>query len=508
MKTIALSLLFFVISSSCFAQLSLEKLSLRKGKYGVGFQHYVAVDSSRTYNRIFDLTHRQIYRPIPISIWYPATAQAASANMTTLDYMEILKEEEEWEQLPNEHILNWFYYRNSPQNQQHLAEKTGALRNAEPVTQKFPVIIYAPSYQASSIENFALCEMLVSHGYVVIASPSRGADKRMLEGGTAKDLEAQARDIEFLIGHIARHKQADMEAVATMGFSFGGLSNVLAQMRNARLKAIVSLDGSIRYQYATLQQSPFADTDKVNVPFIHMAQKEIPEAVMKEKKLDPALNNEFVFFDSLRNSRAYSLRFHHLTHSNFSTLGVLFHDRDPQQDMGDPEIMASYKWVAEYSLQFLDAFLKEDEAALAFMEREAEANGVPDGLISKKAKSPQARALTFEDFNDKAAAQGYQHLHELYESCRREQVGFSLEEWKLNTLGLQLVFNPATSRAGIDVFILATRLYPQSSNLFDSLAEAYLFTGDTALAIANFEKSLELNAGNQNAIDRLQQLKK
>lgn len=142
-----------------------------------------------------------------------------------------------------------------------------------------------------------------------------------------------------------------------------------------------------------------------------------------------------------------------------------------------------------------------------FMEREVEANGVPAGLISKRAKTPQAKALTFEDFNDRAAAQGYQNFYELYESLRREQTGFSLQEWKLNTLGLQLVLNPATSQAGIDVFLLASPLYPQSASLFDSLAEAYLFIGDTSLAISSFEKSLELNAQNQNAIDRLQQLK-
>jgi len=55
---------------------------------------------------------------------------------------------------------------------------------------------------------------------------------------------------------------------------------------------------------------------------------------------------------------------------------------------------------------------------------------------------------------------------------------------------------------------LAIKLYPNSANLFDSLAEGYLFVGSKDKAIENFEKSLELNTQNQNAIDRLKQLRK
>lgn len=167
--------------------------------------------------------------------------------------MEILKGEEEWEYLPNEQILNWFYYSNTPQNQAHLREYTQAYMTIEPAKGKFPAILYAPSYQASSIENFALCEYLASHGYIVISSPSRGTENRLLEGGTEKDMETQARDIEFLLLQLLKRETVDLNKIATIGFSFGGLSNVLAQMRNKYIKAIVSLDGSIKYQYSTLK---------------------------------------------------------------------------------------------------------------------------------------------------------------------------------------------------------------------------------------------------------------
>lgn len=134
-----------------------------------------------------------------------------------------------------------------------LSDKTNAFVNSKAAKEKFPVIVYAPSYEASSIENFMLCEYLASHGYIVVSSPSRGAEMKNFTGGTHKDMEAQARDIEFLIQEVLKFPNAAKESIATMGFSFGGLSNVLAQMRNKHIKAIVSLDGSIRYNYKVLK---------------------------------------------------------------------------------------------------------------------------------------------------------------------------------------------------------------------------------------------------------------
>ncbi|GAA0880638.1 hypothetical protein GCM10009119_36080 [Algoriphagus jejuensis] len=492
--------------SLAWGQTSLEKIMLKPGRYPVGFNHYLAHDSTRSYQRIYDWNNQSIPRPIPISIWYPSVDPPADTEpLKVVDYMQILKEEEEWEHLPDEQILNWFYYANTPANQSHLEENVTAFRNLNPARGKFPVVVYAPSYEASSIENFAICEYLASHGYLVIASPSRGADTRFFEGGTGKDLETQARDIEFLVKEIAGYPNANLEKIATVGFSFGGLSNVLSQVRNEQIKAIVSLDGSIKYQYPTLKKSPFFDINQVNVPFIHMAQKEIPEQVIEEDKLDSTLD-QFEFYDSLKYSDAYQLQFHNLTHGHFSTLGVLFQERDKRQDKTDSEIMESYRWACVYALNFLNAYLKQDSKALVFLENQSHQNGVNSGLISATRKNAQKPIFTFQDFNELAAKQDYQNLKELYVQTKKNHPSLKLPEGNLNNLGLQLVFNPKTSQKGIKVFLLATDIYPNSANLFDSLAEGYLFLDDQANAKANFEKSLKLDSGNQNAINRLQQL--
>lgn len=508
MKNSLFVILIFVACKPGFGQSSLKQIDLKMGMYSVGFTHYLTSDSTRTYQRIFDWNNSYIPRPMRVSIWFPSAVPRKAAKMTVLEYMQILKMEEEWEHLPDDQLLNWFYYANTPANQQHLKEQTNAYRGTKPAGGLFPVVIYAPSYQASSIENFALCEYLASQGYIVISSPGRGTETRFLEGGTRKDMETQATDIDFLVKEVAKLPAADLNRMATMGFSFGGLSNVLSQMRNRKIRAIVSLDGSVKYNFNTLKQAASFNMLKVDVPFIHFAQKDIPEQVLKEDNLNAALNHQFEFYDSLVYSAAYQLKFHHLTHAHFSTLGVLFQDRDKRQDKSDLEIMESYQSVSLYALKFLDCFIKNDPVACSFLEKNPIDNGIKAGLLTVQSKKPAGKPFTFQDFNELAAKKQYENLPELYDSLLIKHPVMQFPEGSFNNLGLQLVFNPATSRDGIRIFLLATRLFPNSANLFDSLGEAYLFVGDNSKAIKSFEKSVSLYPENQNAIDRLKQLRR
>ncbi len=508
-KTFLLSIVLLASLEVGWAQVSLKGLALPHGKYQVGFQHYVTHDSTRTYQRIYDLTHKKIARPIHVSIWYPAQNNVATTKrLRVIDYMQIYKEEKEWEHLPNANILGWFQYENTEVNRQHLQVTTQAYLNAPKAGEGFPAIVYAPGLEYSSIENFALNEFLASHGYVVIASPSRGSYHQFMERGKVRNIDAQARDISFLIQEMNKYSQIDQTKIATMGYSFGGLSNVLAQMRDARIKAIVSLDGSVRYNYKFLMQSPFADMAKVNVPFIHMAQQIIPDAVLKADKIDPALNTEFKFFDLLQYSKAYKLRFHHLSHAHFITLGVLFQKRDLRKDKSDLEIMTSYRWLATYALQFLNAFIKNDPQAKRFMANMPAQNGIPAGLISKTVKDPKPRPFGFRDFNELAAQRDYKNLSELYASCQKKYPKLQFGEIYFNKLGLQLGFNRATSQQGIRVMEFAAQLYPKSANVFDSLGELYFFMKNKQKAIQNFEKSLQLYKQNDHAIRRLKELRR
>ena len=48
---------------------------------------------------------------------------------------------------------------------------------------------------------------------------------------------------------------------------------------------------------------------------------------------------------------------------------------------------------------------------------------------------------------------------------------------------------------------------PESFNVYDSLGEAYAVQGDRALAIKNYERSIELNPRNKGGIEALAKLR-
>ncbi len=88
----------FVLATISYGQTSLKDIHLNNGKFKVGFKHYTAIDSTRTYQIKNDFNNQFINRPIPISIWYPATINTnISKQLTVLNYLEVFKKGEEWE---------------------------------------------------------------------------------------------------------------------------------------------------------------------------------------------------------------------------------------------------------------------------------------------------------------------------------------------------------------------------------------------------------------------------
>jgi hypothetical protein len=79
-------------------------------------------------------------------------------------------------------------------------------------------------------------------------------------------------------------------------------------------------------------------------------------------------------------------------------------------------------------------------------------------------------------------------------------------EGELNSLGYQLLRQKKVPEA-IEILKLNVEAYPESGNVYDSLAEAYLLGGDNALAVQNYEKSLSLDPSNINAAMMLKKLK-
>ena len=81
----------------------------------------------------------------------------------------------------------------------------------------------------------------------------------------------------------------------------------------------------------------------------------------------------------------------------------------------------------------------------------------------------------------------------------------TVTENRLNNMGYALMQQKKLPEA-IALLKLNVEFYPQSSNTYDSLAEAYMNAGEKDLAITNYKKSLELNPQNANAREMLKKL--
>jgi len=108
-------------------------------------------------------------------------------------------------------------------------------------------------------------------------------------------------------------------------------------------------------------------------------------------------------------------------------------------------------------------------------------------------------ATFVRDGVDAAIAQ-YQQLKEGHSS------EYNFHENELNMLGYQLMWRQMLPEA-IAVFQLNIREHPQSANVYDSMGEAYMNNSQRELAIQSYEKSLELNPENTNAVEMLRQLR-
>jgi CubicO group peptidase (beta-lactamase class C family) len=104
---------------------------------------------------------------------------------------------------------------------------------------------------------------------------------------------------------------------------------------------------------------------------------------------------------------------------------------------------------------------------------------------------------------NEAIANGYEAAVKLYEKNKKSGV---IGERTVNNRGYALLAEGKITEA-IALFKLNVYLYPKSSNAYDSLGEAYMTAGNIELAIENYERSLELDPGNDKAIEKLRQLK-
>ncbi|MFH6603014.1 S41 family peptidase [Maribacter algicola] len=96
----------------------------------------------------------------------------------------------------------------------------------------------------------------------------------------------------------------------------------------------------------------------------------------------------------------------------------------------------------------------------------------------------------------------------LYHKLKKENpYGYNFEnEDEMTMYGYRHLWNNQPNDA-LEIFKLIVEEFPNSSNPYDSLGEAYLAIGDSLMSLKNYEISLRLNPENFNAEDQIERIK-
>jgi len=105
-------------------------------------------------------------------------------------------------------------------------------------------------------------------------------------------------------------------------------------------------------------------------------------------------------------------------------------------------------------------------------------------------------------------ANGIDFALKMYDSLETSKnMTYDFSESELNTLGYQLLSENRKNEA-VKIFKLNTFTYPNSSNAFDSLGDAYSEIHNKDSAISSYQKAIDLDKSNIQSVQKLNRLKK
>lgn len=387
------------VAAPLLAQTSSFQFLEKPGPYPVGLKVVHQYDRTRTFpSSSADAGKQPVKagaRPLQTLVWYPSVKNTGTP-MTVGDYARLADTEIHFDR-PRPDGNKW-----TAQLEASRDIRLWAVRNAKAAGGRYPVLIYAPSDSSISWENADLCEYLASHGYVVVASPSMGVSTRDMTDDL-DGINAQAGDISFLVTFAGTLPDVDPSRVAAVSWSWGGISSLFAAARDPRIRALAEMDGSMRYFPGLVEKAGDVHAGRMDIPLLFFTS-EYPNFLEDFEKyydgpaadrVGPNVLNAWVHGD------LFTVNMVGMSHGEFSSM---FQRRKSAQrfaedqiaDYGRDDANTSHAWVARYVLNFLDAYLKHDAAAAAFLKRTPAENGVPKHFMgigfraAQKASSPQA----------------------------------------------------------------------------------------------------------------------
>jgi predicted dienelactone hydrolase len=354
-----------------------RELPAPTGKLSVGRVAFFWTDDSRPELQTED---EDDHRELRVDVWYPAEPpEGATAAPYCPDLRTLGK------RLGAETIL--------------LGSIRGHTLAAPPIvpgTARYPVLILSPGYGTNAIQYTGLVEELVSHGYVVatvdhpfqsraIAYPDGrivtvipssslpSADPQARELDYQAQIEVLAADLRFVLDQLTRLNagetesqfagRLDLERVAVVGHSIGGIAGAKTALADTRFKAVVNLDGHH-------QGLPLLLDDKGHGPrqaFIELTDGNAPPT---DKQLAAWKMSRVQFEEQLAvNTKRVDELMSGIDGGSFRvTAPGIRHGSFSDMAIWDPDSLEArhrrIQIIRDYSRAFLDKVLRNDEHTL------------------------------------------------------------------------------------------------------------------------------------------------
>lgn len=184
-------------------------------------------------------------------------------------------------------------------------------------------------------------------------------------------------------------------------------------------------------------------------------------------------------------------------------------DADPLADIGNVSkiqgVMLQGRWLPKAELQrMLEALPVAYRAEEKFLTSIAQNR--PDTLNKYLRENDPYHELTNQVMLDLVITQGVGALKRVYSHMQNlDRTSIVLEETTVDDLGFKLLGLNRDSDA-IEIFLFNVQMHPASARAYDSLAQAYLKSGNRMQAVRYFTEALRINTRLEHARKALEQL--
>jgi len=426
-----------------------------------------------------------------IHYWYPCKREISAPRLSFKNYIDLIAIREDYNKPAVEVNANsidfinaylGFAKRNfnidtSTTTQDVLDCPVRAIQNAPMIDKSFPLIIYAPSNSKSSVQNFIICETLASNGFNVISVGSAGPISLKRTHGKSST-EAQALDMEFILGYIKDSLHVKYTDLGLLGFSSGCMATALYQMRNHDVDAIVSLDGSNEY---------FSYIFLFGLKDFNLNNTATPYCILTNKHEDFSF---YPYYNSIVSTEKYMFKMPHLNHNGFVSYWKLFDSCTPNSN----SISQSYDLINETVLKFFKAYLKPRN------ERYHKGNNFQ---IS-------ANEYIFKDTNDNSAVASLLNTVLTYgidtaiSGMHKNKDLYLNKENEINILGRMFIDKDIST--SIRLFLTNIELHPESWQAYYNLGFCYKKENNLSLAKDALKRAIDLQPNNSDILKLMEEV--